>query len=133
MQQVRAQQHSSTTCEANTTVSAEPAQSACVAVEERCEAIKAAADEAVAKIMQQLKMQLLQLPKKVCVLCAAAANSASAMQAGLGLQLTHSPTSTQLYSSLTVCGDACCTKPTFNAGPHHAIQGVRSSSAAGKR
>lgn len=35
------------------------------AVEERCEAIKAAADEAVAKLMQQLKMQLLQLPKKV--------------------------------------------------------------------
>lgn len=35
------------------------------AVEERCEAIKAAADEAVAKLMQQLKMQLLLLPKKV--------------------------------------------------------------------
>lgn len=34
-------------------------------MEERCEAIKAAADEAVAKLMQQLKMQLLQLPKKV--------------------------------------------------------------------
>jgi hypothetical protein len=38
---------------------------ACIVVEERCEAIRAAADEAVAKLMQQLKMQLLQLPKKV--------------------------------------------------------------------
>lgn len=35
------------------------------AVEEKCEAIKAAADDAVAKLMQQLQMQLLQLPKKV--------------------------------------------------------------------
>lgn len=35
------------------------------AVEEKCEDIKAAADDAVAKLMQQLQMQLLQLPKKV--------------------------------------------------------------------
>lgn len=119
---MRAQQHNSTTCEANTKVDAEPAQSACVVVEERCEAIKAAADEAVAKIMQQLKMQLLQLPKKVCALCAAAANSTSAMQAGLGL--IHCPTSKQLRSCSTVCGvDACFTKPTnlhCRSAPCHA-------------
>jgi hypothetical protein len=34
-------------------------------VEERCEAIMAAADAAVASLMQELKMQLIQLPKKV--------------------------------------------------------------------
>lgn len=34
-------------------------------MEERCEAIMAAADAAVASLMQELKMQLIQLPKKV--------------------------------------------------------------------
>eukprot|EP00775_Hariotina_reticulata_P000194 gene194-386_t len=41
------------------------------AVEERCEAIMAAADDAIARLMQELKMQLIQLPKKKHAQCAA--------------------------------------------------------------
>lgn len=38
---------------------------ATIAVEERCAAITAAADEAVAKLLQELKSRLIGLPKKV--------------------------------------------------------------------
>lgn len=41
-----------------------------LAVDERCKAIMDAADAAVAKLMQELKVQLIQLPKKVGLLVA---------------------------------------------------------------
>jgi hypothetical protein len=83
------------------------------AVEERCEAIKAAADEAVAKIMQQLKMQLLQLPKKVCGLCGLL-HLAERNADQLGHAAEPSPSSTQLCCWLAAVTRAQTNQPTFH-------------------
>lgn len=104
------------------------------AVEERCESIKAAADQAVAKIMQQLKMQLLQLPKKVCPMSTSSNRflmheqtnklTPTCPQQHCRTLPPHSCANLPLNSRLTY---GLCTSRT---GAQHALQGVLGKPAA---
>lgn len=100
------------------------------AVEERCEAIKAAADDAVAKIMQQLKLQLLQLPNKVCcgsMLCCKPSLSHSQIQA-LNCLITAI-----IYPALLHGMRSALPNTHANPGARNALQGVSSLPSAGQQ